>query len=256
MKHISLLIGIICLIVSPEILIAQESDDIDTKLDEASEYLNSGEEEKSLELYKEVLKLDENSESALWNIAIIYAQKGNRDEDEESQKEMLEKAMSYADKALKHHEESGFAHYAKAVVLARKTDILDTGDTIEASHEIKKYIERATEKIPDFAPVWHLFGVWHSDVANVSSAESTAAGLFSEGLPDADNDKAEEYIKKALDMDPDVILFNIDMARHYLEIDEPEKAKEYFQKVVDLEPKMKDDTRYQKEAKKKLSNLE
>ncbi len=255
MKHIVLLIGFICLIVNPEILIAQESDDVDSKLEEASEYLNSGEEEKSLGLYKDVLKLDENNESALWNIAIIYAQMGNREEDEESQKEMLEKAMSYADKALEHHEESGYAHYSKAVVLARKTDVLDTGDTIEASHEIKKHIEKATDKLPDFAPAWHLFGVWHSDVANVSSAESTAAGLFSDGLPDANNDKAEKYLKKALDMDPDVILFNIDIARHYLEIDEPEKAKEYFQKVVNLEPKMKDDARYKEEAKEKLSEL-
>lgn len=123
------------------------------------------------------------------------------------------------------------------------------------AHEIREHLEKAAEYEPDFAPVWHLWGVWHSDVANISSAERTAASLISEGIPEADNETAEEYLKKAIELDDEHILFRLDLARHYLEIGEDEKAKEVLEKLIELEPQTKDDPGKLDEANELLENL-
>lgn len=231
------------------------SESIDEMLEKANNLHMTGEEQESLDVYLDVLDRDSDNLEALWNATVLHTKIGHRKDSEEEMADHYEKAGELADRALEHHGGSGYAFYAKAVATARMTEILDTGDKIEASHEIKENIEKASERLPDFAPVWHLYGVWHSDVANTSSAEKMAAGLFSKGVPDASNDKAEEYLLKATEMDEENILFLQDLAKHYLKVDKPEKAKEVLSKILEVEPVMKDDEAYQQEAKDLLSDL-
>lgn len=231
------------------------SESIDEMLEKANDLHMTGEEQESLDVYLDVLDRDSDNLEALWNATVLHTKIGHRKDSEEEMADHYEKAGELADRALEHHGDSGYAFYAKAVATARMTEILDTGDKIEASHEIKENIEKASERLPDFAPVWHLYGVWHSDVANTSSAEKMAAGLFSKGVPDASNDKAEEYLLKATEMDEENILFLQDLAKHYLKVDKPEKAKEVLSKILEVEPVMKDDEAYQQEAKDLLSDL-
>lgn len=231
------------------------SESIDEMLEKANNLHMTGEEQESLDVYLDVLDRDSDNLEALWNATVLHTKIGHRKDSEEEMADHYEKAGELADRALEHHGDSGYAFYAKAVATARMTEILDTGDKIEASHEIKENIEKASERLPDFAPVWHLYGVWHSDVANTSSAEKMAAGLFSKGVPDASNDKAEEYLLKATEMDEENILFLQDLAKHYLKVDKPEKAKEVLSKILEVEPVMKDDEAYQQEAKDLLSDL-
>jgi FimV-like protein len=143
-----------------------------------------------------------------------------------------------------------------AVAMGRMTEVMGPGDKIDASRKVKQNVEKATDLIPDFAPVWHLYGVWHSDVANMSGALKAAAGLFSSGIPGASNEKAEEYLKKAISMDKDNILFHLDLAKHYLKVDQPEKAKPLLEEIITFEPQMKDDPEYINEAKELLENVD
>lgn len=234
---------------------SSNSESIDEMLEKAKNLHMSGEEQLSVDVYLDVLDQDSDNLEALWNATVLHTKIGHRQNSEEDMADHYEKAGELADRALEHHGDSGYAYYAKAVATARMTEILDTGDTIEASHEIKENIEKASERLPDFAPVWHLYGVWHSDVANTSSVERAAAGLFSRGVPDASNDKAEEYLLKATEMDEDNILFLQDLAKHYLNVDKPEKAKEVLSEILEIEPVMKDDEAYQQEARDLLTDL-
>jgi Tfp pilus assembly protein PilF len=90
----------------------------------------------------------------------------------------------------------------------------------------------------------------------MSGAVKAAAGLFTSGVPDASNQKAEEYLDKAISMDEDNILFHLDFAKHYMKVDQPEKAKPLLEKILTLEPQMKDDPKYVAEAKEMLSDIE
>lgn len=229
---------------------------ISDQLDTAKELHMSGDEEQSLATYKEVLEKDADNIEALWNASILHAKIGHRLESESDMREQYEIAKDLADRAVENHPDNGYAYYARAVAIGRMTVLMKRGDKIDASRKVKESIDKASELIPDFAPVWHMYGVWHSDVANMSGVAKFAAGLFSGGIPDASNEKAEEYLEKAISMDEDNILFHIDLAKHYLEVDKESRARTLLEEIADMDPQMKDDPDYKEEAKNLLSDLD
>lgn len=237
---------------------AQSSDKtggVEEKLALANEKFNKGEEDESLQLYMDVLEVDEENYEALWNAAILYARHGFRKKSGDEQEENYRKALELAQKAVDLYPDRGHSYYALAVAMGRMTEVMDSGDRIEAAHEIKESVEKAAEMIPDYAPVWHLYGVWHSDVANVSGIERTAAGLFSSGLPEASNEKAEEFLQKATEMNPERILFRLDLAKHYIKTDQDEKAEKELERIKKMEPVTQDDPRNIMEAEELLEDL-
>jgi FimV-like protein len=260
MKRFLLFIVLILFTKSPCVLNAQssenlKSDEIEKKLERAKEKFQTGDEEESLKLYLEILDSEAENYDALWNSSLIYARKGFRMESESDQEEYFNKALEKAQKAKEYHDDKGRSYYAYAVAKGRMTDLMGNRDRIRAAHEIKENISKAAELEPDYAPIWHLYGVWHSDVANVSRGERIAARVISGGVPDASNEKAEEYLKKAIEMDSGSILFKMDLTRHYIEIGEDEKAKTLLEEILEMEPVTKDDPGKLEEAEKLLSEL-
>jgi tetratricopeptide (TPR) repeat protein len=251
----SLLFAALSLILLFEPVHSQPLKSSADSLDRAGDLFRTGDEQQGLDLYLDILEDYPENMEALWNTAVIYARMGYRQSDEEDQKEYYDKALDAAEKALEYHPDSGYAHYAMAVAKGRMTEVLDTDDKIESSNEIRNHLQNATEKLPQFAPVWHLYGVWHSDVANVSGIGRAAAGLFGEGLPDASNEKAEMYLKRAISLRSDNILFRLDLAKHYLKNDREDEAREVLANLLSLEPRMKGDENLLQEAQEMLQDL-
>ncbi|MDX1590538.1 MAG: hypothetical protein R3283_01165 [Balneolaceae bacterium] len=250
-----LLLTVLGLLLSVAPLYSQQNEALQDSLNRASELFRTGEEQEGLDLYLKILEDYPTNLEALWNTTVIYARIGHRADTENRKRNNFEKAMDYAQRALEHHPESGYAHYAMAVAKGRMTEVLDTGDSIENSNDMKDHLQEAADKLPDFAPLWHLYGVWHSDVANVSGIGRAAAGLFGEGLPDASNEKAEEYLKRAISLDSDNILFRMDLARHYRDTDQQEEAVDTLQELLKLEPRMQGDERMLNQAKEMLQDF-
>lgn len=231
------------------------SEEIELILEVASEKFDSGYEEESLELFLRVLEADSKNYDALWTISIIYSRIGYRLNSGSEMEEYFEKAKSYAEKAIEYHSDKGRSYYVYAVALARLTDMMSKRDRIRAAHEIKENVEKAIEIEPDYAPFWHLYGVWHSDVANVSRVDRMAARFISGGVPRASNEKAEEYLKKAIQMDEERILFRMDLAKHYTEVGENEKAVEVLEKIREMKARTKFDDGKFEEVEKLLGRL-
>lgn len=231
-----------------------DSDDIESLLARAEEKFEDHDDEGSLELYLRVLYKDDENLEALWNAAVMNVRIGFRQDDEDAQKRYYEEAFELAEKALELYPDDGYTNFAWAAAQGRMADHINTRDRIRAAHDIEEKISVAAEKEPDYAPIWHLWGVWHSEVANVSRAERTAARFISGGLPDGSNDTAEEYLKKAIELDEENILFRLDLARHYLETGDDEEAVSLLRDIVDMEPKSEDDPEYIREAEELLND--
>lgn len=232
-----------------------EQDQVERRLAEAKEKFENGREAEAIGIYESILNEDPENYEALWNTALLYANAGHRLDEGEEKEEKYRKSMEIAEKVVELYPEKGHSHYAYAVAKGRMTEIMGTRERINASHEIEESIAKAADRIPDYAPIWHLYGVWHSDVANVSGAEKAAARFISKGIPDASNEKAEEYLKKAVRLDEQNILFRLDLARHYLEIGQDENAEEVLSELVEMEPRMKDDLERLKKARDMLDEL-
>lgn len=221
-----------------EVIKAQDSTTKDSLLQTAGEYFGEAKEKKALDTYLKILELEENNFEALWHVSLLYARIGFRFDSQDQKEDYYHKAFEFAEQTLKKYPDKGHAHFVYALANGRISDISDTQVRIEKSHIIKKHAEKAVKMIPDYAPVWHLLGIWHSEVANVGSAQKLAAGVFSQGLPEgASNSKAEQYIQKALELNPDQALrFKLDLARHYRRAGETEKAIQTLEAIIGIKP--------------------
>ncbi|MEX2362825.1 MAG: hypothetical protein WD597_04345 [Balneolaceae bacterium] len=210
----------------------------------------------ALDIYLKVLEMESQNYTALWNASLLFAREGYRKKDEEKKRELYKRAHYYGEKTILSYPDSGHAHYVFAVANGRLSDIAEKKERIRKSHIVKKHIEKAAELAPDYAPVWHLYGVWHSSIANISNAEKLGANLISEGLPGgASNEKAEEYLKRAIEVDPYQILFRLDLAKHYKNSGQREKAAEQFRKVLEMEPQFQNDHQHLEDAKALLKKV-
>ncbi len=251
-----LLLTAVITLLAVESVSAQESD-IDSMLDEASELVESADESGAMEVFKEVLEIDPQNSEAIWNVSVLYAQRGNRADNEDAQQDYFSTADEWAEKCLEYHPDSAACHFSKAVAIGRKAQNAGTRDRIRMSEEIKEHADRAVDLDPDFFRAWHLLGVWHTEVANLNWAERTAARAIFGGLPEgASNEKAEEAFQKAMEMNPNSILIHLDFAIYYEEVGEDEKAIELLEKLLEFEPKLKDDEDLKERARELLADLQ
>lgn len=235
----------------------QYSEITDSLLQLADESFHTMDEEKSLNLYLQVLEIDNNNYTALWNASLLFARKGYRQIQDEKKRELYKRSLYYAEKAVLTYPDSGHSHYVYAVANGRLSDLGDKKERIKKSHLIKKHIDKAVLIDPDYAPSWHLYGVWHSSVANIGKAEKIAANMISEGIPSgASHEKAEEYLKRAIEIKPEQILFRLDLAKHYKNSGQHEEAEQELKNLLNLEPKLKDDAEYLIDARSLLEEIQ
>jgi len=234
---------------------SQSETSIDSLLLKADQQVDSFDEKEAIKTYEKVLNEHPENFEALWNISVLHSTVGYRQEDEEVQETYFNEALNYAEKALEFHPDKGLSYYAMAVAKGRIAELKGTREKIRLSHEVQKYVQKAVDMLPNHALSWHLYGVWQSEVANVGRAERFAANFISEGIPQASNEKAEEYLKKAMELNPGNILIRYDLAMHFVRSDQQDRAIPVLEELLTMEPELKDGKRHLEEARKLLNDL-
>ena len=225
--------------------------DLDKLLEKADRFMVEMDEEQALQTYLAVLEADASNYEALWNASLLYATIGFRFEDKPSQTEYFEQAKALAGKSLARYPDKGHPYFVMAIAKGRMADLVGVQRRIQLGHEIEEHIKQAIDRMPDHAPSWHLYGIWQSEVANVSRLERVAARLVSRGLPGGSNEKAEEFLKKAIELDPESIMIRLDLAHHYVRSGQQERAIAVLEKLLELDLPItwKDDPEHLKTAR-------
>ncbi|AXJ00572.1 Tfp pilus assembly protein PilF [Cyclonatronum proteinivorum] len=234
---------------------AEAEAEADEKIARATALFDEGEEAEALALYLQVLDTDPENFTALWNASIIALREGRRSDDKDEKERLYEKGLSLAANALELRPDDGFAHYAKAVALGRSTDLMGTRSRIETAHEIREHGERAVQKLPDEAGPFFLMGVWHSEVSNVGRAERFAARVISRGLPEADNETAETYIRRAMELSPQKVQYHLGLCEHFIRKGETRTARSCLNEVLGMQARNPMEEEELSEAQSLLDNL-
>ncbi|MCW9707161.1 hypothetical protein [Fodinibius salsisoli] len=244
-----LLIG---LLVLPGLLLAQEHSMLEGRADSLYE---KHEEEQALELYEQILTKSPENFEALWRGSFLYSRLGNRQEGKDRQKEYYNKAIDLAEQALAVDSTHTQSNFVMSVAMGRKALISGAREKVSASRAIKKYADRAIEYDSTNAGAWHVLGRWHFKVANLSWLERAAANTLFGGIPDASNEKAAEYIQKAITLDEDYVLYYFDLARAYRELDKEVQAIETCQKAIELPVLVPGDMEIKQQCKELIEDL-
>ncbi len=233
----------------------QQTEQVESMLDEAAQLMDEHDDNGALQIYLNIIEISPDNYNALWNASLLYSAIGFRFDDEERQKEYFKKAQELAETSIDLYPDRGHPYYVMAVAKGRMADHVGVNRRIELGHIIEEYVKKAVDIMPEHAPSWHLYGVWQSEVANVSRAERIAARFISGGLPDGSNELAEEYLRKAIQFDPGSILIRFDLSLHFLRSGQDELAIPILEDLVEMEPKLKDDPEHIKAAKEHLREL-
>lgn len=231
--------------------------DVESLLEQAEQYMDDLDEQAALDTYLQILEKDPSHYEALWNASLLHSTIGFRYDSDEQQKEYFERAEELAQKGVDAYPDKGHPYYVMAVAKGRMAEVVGTNRRIELAHKVEEYVKKALDLMPEHAPSWHLYGVWQSEIANVSRAERFAARFISAGLPDGSNENAEEYLKKAIDLEPESIIIRLDLAMHFKRAGESSKAVPVLEELLslDLEPQTKDDPDHLERARSMLEDL-
>jgi tetratricopeptide (TPR) repeat protein len=240
------------LLACPYILPAQ---DIEQLLTEAKQLESSSQEELAVKNYEEILKRDPNHLLATWNASLLYSKIGQRQVEASARKPYFHLARDYAARALKINPQSGDANYVMAVAMGYMALVSPPKEKVAAVREIKRYAELCVQYQPNHAGAYHLLGKWHYEVSNLNFAEKAAAKYLFGGIPAATLDESAKYYVQAIKLDPQYILFYLDLALTLEDAEYYNEARKTCEKALTFPAKEQDDPVYLAELKKILARL-
>jgi len=232
---------------------------VESLIQEGDRYTEEFNNQKALEAYMKADKLSPDNWMILWRISRSYVNIGvkmpatNGDE-EDAQLAVFEKALSYADRAVKLAKDKSVVYVRRAVVngrIALFKGVFTVGGVVnQVKDDCEKAIKLGNGDAYTMALAHYILGRTH---AKVSEKWAPARAVL--GLGWADKDSALVQLKKAVELYPDFRMFYLELGKAYLEDDEYDKAKFYLKKVIDTPKKDQDDDQVLAEARQLLNDL-
>jgi len=246
---------LLLLVAFPIISFAQSSQ-VSVLLQEAKKLDKSMHEEAALQKYQAVLKIDPSNYEAMWHTSFLFARVGNRQTDIEIKKQYFNSAKLYAEKALQLNAIDAQANYVMAAAMGRIALISPPKEKVTASRDIKKYAELAIQYNPNHSGAYYILGVWNYQVATLNFAERSAAKYLFGGIPDGSLDNAIKNFVQAIKLDPDYILYYLDLARALKEKQYKDETIKILNKALTLPSKTEDDAGYLEACRKMLAEVQ
>ena len=230
--------------------------DIEQRLQRATELKDRFEDEAALEAYKSVLELQSDHFEALWNTVMLHTSIGHRQSRSRDEEAHYGQAFEFAKKLLEAHPDEAGSHFAYAAAVGRRAQSAGARERIRLSTEIRDHAEKAVELDPEYSRAWNVLGNWHHRAANLSRLERLAANALFGGAPEgASNEKARQAFEKAIELDPQFILYYHDKAEFLLTIDEEDEARRVLQQGLERDVITSDDERWKSNMRETLANL-
>jgi tetratricopeptide (TPR) repeat protein len=190
--------------------------------------------QKALEKLLVANKLDENNYEILWRLSRTYIYIGRNQatstEDEQKKKfRMYARASLYAQRSIELNPENslGFTYRAMAnKYIALIKGIFGETDLIKL---IKFDCERALQLDPQNHLASYIFGSMHAKLS-----EEPKLFRWPFGLDWANIESAILFYERAISIKPDIILYRLDCAIAYIEVENYQKAKEYLNLINSL----------------------
>lgn len=230
--------------------------DVNILLKEAASLENSLDEQGAYGKYIEVLKINPNQVHALAKCSELCSRIGKREKLNSSRDAYYETARNFALKAISIDPNNSEANCSMAVALGRNTMSKSGKQKMEASREIKKYVDAAIRSDANNFLAWHVLGRWHYELSCLSFVERSAVKLFYGGLPPTSFKEAIIAFEKCQSITPEFVLNYVELAKAYHKDGQNDKAIATVKKMFTLTNRTEDDASLKEEGRKLLLILE
>lgn len=234
---------------------AQQAE-MDSLMQRADSLYDHYHEKEALELYNRILERKPDNYTALWRASFLYSRIGNRFEKEEQKRDYFNRGITLAEQALQEDSTDVWSNFVMSVAMGRKALIAGARDRVAASRAIKQYARSALKYDSTNPGPWHVMGRWHFKIANLNFVERLAANTLFGGIPGpASNEEAIRHIQKAIELQPDYILYYYDLADIYRERGRDREAIETCRKALELPVLTPDDPGLKDKCREMIDDL-
>lgn len=165
-------------------------------------------------------------------------------------------AEDYARRAVKIDPHSTWGHFWIAAALGNSAIVSPVARQLELANEIRSEIEKAISLDPKNGLAYHAYGVWHRKVAEIGSASRVFASmLYGRSVPAGSLEKSVEYLKRAVELNPTIIVSRLELARTHIAREEWEPARVLLRSIPDLPVQFSDDSKHKKQAAHLLAEI-
>lgn len=253
------LLAVICLLLGPAASLHAGDQDTST----VSGLIRQGDDysekqfnnEKALKAFQEAFAHAPNSYDILWRLSRTYVDIGEHqpaktDAEKQEQLKTYEKALDFAEKAVLSNPNGSMGYTRRAIARGRIALFRGIWESIDMVKQTRTDCEKAIALDPNSAPAHYVLGRTHAKVC-----EKPRIVRWPLGLGWANMDESIANYEKAIALRPDFIMYRLDCARAYVEMDEYEKARAHLSAIPTLPKKDEDDDRFRTEAAQLMEQI-
>jgi FimV-like protein len=211
--------------------------------------------QKALDKYKEAFALAPNNYEILWRISRSYVDIGEHlpnqtDIEKQKQLEFYEKSLDFAQKAVAANPKGAMGYTREAIANGRIALFKGVFKAPGLVKQTKADCEKAISLDVNEPAAYYVLGRTHAKLMEKPGFVRWAAGLDWANMDDA----IKNY-EKSIALRPTFIMYRIDCARAYVEMDEYGKAREQLTRIATLPKEDEDDDTFRKEAVELLEKI-
>jgi len=208
----------------------------------------------AISIYESALSSSEDKAELLWRIARCYVSIGDVAKREERE-QYYRKAEMYAARSVKEDSLNSDAHCWYAVATGYVAIYEGVRAKVQAANKIKSELDIAIQLNPKNDVAYSILGTFYRTLGKVGWIEKQLADLLLGGLPSGGFAEAEQALKKAVELAPDIIRHRFELGMLYLDMERPDDAKGVFQSAVSLPPILASDKKRIERMKKEIGEL-
>jgi FimV-like protein len=210
---------------------------------------------------KKVLQIEPNNFEALAMLSRAYLDigdsitEGSQDWQARRMKE-YKTAEAYARRAVEVNPNSTWGHFYIAYSLGNIAMVSPIEKQIDLAGEIRSAAEKAIALDAQNGFAYHVYGVWHRKTAEIGAMNRALASvLYGRSVPAGSLEQSVEYLRKAVVLNPTVIISRLELARTYIAMGSWTQARTFLKSVEDLPVRFSDDRDHKQKAKQLLEEI-
>jgi tetratricopeptide (TPR) repeat protein len=210
---------------------------------------------------QKILEVDGSNFEALIKMARAYVDIGDQiPENGTDWKERKLKEYSiaedYARKAVRVDPNSTWGYLWIAASTGNIAMVSAVSKQVDLADEIRDAVEKALALDPKNGLAYHIYGVWHRKLAEIGKGSRMLAGaLYGRSVPNGSLDRSIEYLKKAVVLNPTLIVSRLELARSYIAGEEWAQARAMLKSIPDLPIQFSDDAKHKEKAAQLLDEI-
>ena len=207
--------------------------------------------------YEAAIAADSVNADALGKASRTAVDIGEQEGDDGKRKALYRKGVDYARRAIAAAPNDPEPHFHLARALGRLALSVGIRERVRFANEIYDEGMEALRLNPNHPGALHVLGVWNAEVMRLSGIERFFARRMLGGrrFGEASWDKAISYMEKAVEVDPDRLTHQLDLAKIYADRKDNDKARGLFERVIAGRVSDYNDPVYKREAEAALRKL-